>query len=630
MPFTTLDTLRTALQRRDVPTLVFWNRLEGLPRAKSFDRALRAEVRDALWMVTKQWQIGEFIGDDAGSPLGAQVQIDTTHLDRVTIGGTSAAHDDDTPLEATVERQRIQLTRGAGKIQLDLRVQLGRHWNKLLGASGLGDYHAAFRAKYPFALPPRDRSDAAADIYAHPAAWQRVAALAGRATDGGDLYLYLTADAAHHASDGIVLADVAHGSALDGLGDRLVAWFDDLYFQPSSTAAGAWQAEALEYKFSCSAPAASGETQLIADQYPGGHLDWYSFDVNARTGTRLVLQGGHASGTSVSPKQPTRRLPSYTRSFLPSQLMFDGMPNTRWWKFEESKVRFGGVTPATTDIAKLLLVEFGLVYANDWFLIPFTLSAGSLATIKQMTVTNSFGERFLIEAAGAGVENAWQEWRMFSLSARNTVAADTTMFLAPAVPKIQDGPPLDEINFVRDEMANMVWAIETMAPMVTGTSRVGSEIARETAAYHRHEIGMAPAPSPYKAPIYYDVMTPVPENWIPLVPTHVANSDREVELQRAGVLRLIDGDPQSPVRIEPATALLRRGRDQLPTQPMFVHEEEVPRSGTELTRAFQRTRWRGGRTFVWLSIAKETGRGGDRSGLAFDAIANPRHAPSAS
>ena len=30
-----------------------------------------AEVRDALWMLTRQWQMGEFEGDDAGSPIEA-------------------------------------------------------------------------------------------------------------------------------------------------------------------------------------------------------------------------------------------------------------------------------------------------------------------------------------------------------------------------------------------------------------------------------------------------------------------------------------------------------------------------------------------------------------------------------
>ena len=55
-----------ALTARQFPTITVWNRLEGRPRSVDFGRSLRAEVRDALWMLTRQWQVGEFQGDDAG------------------------------------------------------------------------------------------------------------------------------------------------------------------------------------------------------------------------------------------------------------------------------------------------------------------------------------------------------------------------------------------------------------------------------------------------------------------------------------------------------------------------------------------------------------------------------------
>ena len=55
---------------------------------------------------------------------------------------------------------------------------------------------------------------------------------------------------------------------------------------------------------------------------------------------------------------------------MPATVQFDGMPNTRHWTFEEGATNFGDIDPDTTDIAKLLLIEFGLVYANDWFLLP--------------------------------------------------------------------------------------------------------------------------------------------------------------------------------------------------------------------------------------------------------------------
>jgi len=56
--------LRAALADRAFPTVTVWNRLEGRPRTTDFDRALKAEVRDALWMLARQWQFGELRGED--------------------------------------------------------------------------------------------------------------------------------------------------------------------------------------------------------------------------------------------------------------------------------------------------------------------------------------------------------------------------------------------------------------------------------------------------------------------------------------------------------------------------------------------------------------------------------------
>jgi hypothetical protein len=96
---------------------------------------------------------------------------------------------------------------------------------------------------------------------------------------------------------------------------------------------------------------------------------------------------------------------------------------------------------------------------------------------------------------------------------------------------------------------------------------------------------------------------------------------REVQLQRAAMLRIIDGDDQVPVPVRPRTSLLRHGLDA--HQPYFLHEEEVPRAGTRVSESFQRTRWRDGRVWVWLGVRKQTGRGEGSSGLAFDRIVDP-------
>ena len=42
------------------PAIVTWNRLEGRPRKNDFSQSIRAEIRDPLWMLARQWQLGEF------------------------------------------------------------------------------------------------------------------------------------------------------------------------------------------------------------------------------------------------------------------------------------------------------------------------------------------------------------------------------------------------------------------------------------------------------------------------------------------------------------------------------------------------------------------------------------------
>ena len=121
-------------------------------------------------------------------------------------------------------------------------------------------------------------------------------------------------------------------------------------------------------------------------------------------------------------------------------------------------------------------------------------------------------------------------------------------------------------------------------------------------------------------------MSEVPEHWIPLIPVHVPGDTRETQLQRAAMLRFLDGDtaggvPVDPAPIRPRTSLLRVGLDGATApQPYFIHEEEVPRAGVRVTQSFQRTRWRDGRAWVWLGVRKQTGRGEGSSGLAFDRI----------
>ena len=282
--------------------------------------------------------------------------------------------------------------------------------------------------------------------------------------------------------------------------------------------------------------------------------------------------------------------------------------------------------PDTTDLAKLMLVEFGLVHANDWFLVPFVVPAGSVANIRGMAVTNVFGERIWIEGAGRGDDDAWQRWAMFlvSIKGRGHEPADLSLLIPPAAPKVIEGRPLEEVMLARDEMANMVWGVERTIQLPSGEPKRGREAANETRTFFENDLerrlGAPPQPPPAAegAQIRYQVMTTVPENWVPMIPMHAPNDIREVQLQRAAMPRVIEGDPAAPLPVRPRTSLLRHGLEA--GQSYFLHEEEVPRAGVRVTQSFQRTRWRDGRAWVWLGVRKETGRGEGSSGLAFDCI----------
>ncbi|MFI6676866.1 hypothetical protein [Kribbella sp. NPDC050470] len=616
MPFSITRNLGSVIAKKSRPAITIWNRLEGRPRAENFDRALRAEVRDALWMLTRQWQMGEFRGDDAGSPIDVKVHLETTKLQKYqAVLGPVEPFNDQIPLEAHVERMALAIAQGGHEIALDLRLLLGRQWLKLIRSVSPAPLVAEqFIGQYPIHVPdPTDLADA--PTCAHPEAWSSFAAVATRRMDGVKLLDHL-ASAGNHAYDGIP-ALVGMEAQVDVVAERFVRWFRRVFHQPAGP--GAWQKERLEYQFAVSAPYGEAEKVLAAEEYYQGHLDWYNFDVDP---TRETL--GDLDPAAVPPKP-------HTLSMLPTQATFNGMPNTRWWRFEDSRTNFGDIKPDTTDLAKLLLIEFGLVFANDWFVVPFTVPAATIAEIRGMAVTNVFGERTWVEAAGRGDDDDWQRWSMFLVSIRGEghQPADRSLLLPPAARQVLEGRPLEQVMLGRDEMANMVWGIEQTIALPSGDPANGREAAEQTRAFFEADLerrlGAPPEPLPPAegAKIRYKVMSSVPENWIPLIPVHVEGDNREVQLQRAAMLRIMEGDTAPTLEpVRPRTSLLRPGLEDTPPTGYLLHEEEVPRAGTVVSTSFERTRWNAGRAFVWLGVRKQTGRGEGSSGLAFDYLAD--------
>ena len=618
--------LKTALLSAEFRAAVtLWNRLEGRPRKEDFDRSLRAEVRDPLWMLTRQWQFGEFKGEDAGSAVKARVQLNTTRIDRYAVknenrdatGGEqflqAVPYDQTLPLEIEVERELV-LPPGPEPNTEDvaMRSRMGRHFVRLLKQAGLSSTvrnavvdQFGFKDISDKEILENDEPLELAHLQSDPLAWQSLSAVKGRLPDGRQLLVAMGSGDFDAFVDSSGLNPVLKDLAKDFL-----SWFRRLYSQPQSPDnEDAWAPSYLEYQFAVSAPEdKSGEKRVLltAEEYYHGTLDWYAFDIDNQR--RLEdLPGAEFPANGFKERAPI--------AFLPSQIEFNGMPNVRWWEFEDRRTDFGSIRANTADVPLLLLAEFGLIYGNDWTVIPYDLEVGSLADIKGIIVSDVFGVQTLIRPAGQGQRMDWQKWSMYNLA--SGAGVDNRLFLPPSVAKVHESNAIEKVVVARDEVANLVWGVEETIPGVAGTGVNGFEAGKALSSYFlANQTPPETTRVPNEANIRYVLGSSVPENWIPFIAAHKPGSNREVRLQRGALPRLTDQTHNTVVK--PRGQILRVGLDN--KQPYFVHEEEVPRAGVIVTRKFQRARGPNGEVFTWIGRRKETGRGEGASGLVFDRI----------
>jgi hypothetical protein len=587
----TLD-VKDILENVDIvlrAAVIAYNRLSPRPRAENLNESLRAAVRDPLWMLTRQWQLGEFEGEDTGSPVSAKIGYAHQSIDRIKMGQQPAMKYDhlQQPLEVAVEKEGIHLDirrPGAGfHGDLMFSVKLGKLFAKAVNIiPGAIDKYIT---RFPIITDEEDEE-----------ALQIGRSLNSLLPDGCAIVAAL-ADGTHASwlpTAGFSGPDQLTLTAIvQDLSHQFRQRLNRIFSQPeSSITSPAWVHTQLEYAFDIATPPAAQQAQtvLTADQYTGGTLDWYAFDLADQQHPGL-----HIDGDIPLPPPPLA-----VESFIPAPMRFRGMPQPRFWQMEENQLDFGKIDASTTSTLSLLLAEFGLVYGNDWFVLPHPLTINTLCEINGLLITDTFGFHTRIIAAGSSPETNWQRWAMYHLSERNSTARTTRslFLLPPAVNKSLVSEPIDQVNFIRDEMANMVWGVETFVPSQTGKGMSGK--------YKADAVEPPPfIPANEEVKIKYTLGTTVPKNWIPFVPARVALTIDQIKLQRA---RLAGSTPaRTAVIADPPT-------------PSFINEEEVPRAGVIVERHFQRARWIAGSTFVWSGRQKQAGRGEGASKLAFDQV----------
>ncbi|MEM7040366.1 MAG: hypothetical protein AAF570_25595, partial [Bacteroidota bacterium] len=260
-----------------------YNRLENRTRTSDFSKALRAEVRDPLWMLSRQWQMGEFKSENTGSPIKSRVHAALHPIQRFMgkAGGAVREIPNHQPLEVFVERERVPM-------DLLMRAEMGRHFLRILAKHIPSDrtrdqiiarlLSLTTPVRLRLTLPEKNLDTQA--LFSNRRLRMAATLLAaGDTFDGGALFDFLQkpGQTFSHLFDQIP-ANVPVAQ-VDEIGVEFMAWFRKVYAQPDSAEESSYLDSRGEYEFHLSAANADGQsTVLHAPQYHHGSLDWYAFD----------------------------------------------------------------------------------------------------------------------------------------------------------------------------------------------------------------------------------------------------------------------------------------------------------------------------------------------------------------
>lgn len=568
----------------------YLSRLEGRPRDNNLRRALAAEIRDPLWFLCRQWQMGEFAGEDTGSLAYIKYVGSVAGMPRWLKGGV------ETPLDATAPLEP-QTLREPFAPDLGLQVELGQDFGNLLRAEVgddtlAGTFLDAFRKVpgYAIEIPP----DANELDPVDPATKRFLAVTGARSVNGFALYTLgvgggplppgITSDPAR-------IAQIQ--AALGKLVQRVTAVFGELGVGDPV----AWQKDRLEYKLQVIAVDPAGNGNATLDAHPGsdGEYEWFSFDVAAKT----------AGATEIAPTP-------VAFTMVPARVQFDGMPSPRFWNFEENGLALPDITAERDDLVKIMTADFMLVHSNDWYAIPYAQSVGTLARTQYILVRDVFGKLTVVHRADQdATAPGTDRWTMFSIadrSGQSETLADYFILTPSAGPAMQLGTVMEDVRFGRDEMANMAWGIERITTSPIGEPRSGRDRDAEIDARRKPA---TPTPTT-EFPLRYAIESEVPANWIPLLPVQAEAGNPSIVLRRgAAVKQTTTGSGAVP-------SLSNILNPPPQASPYTIQEEEVPRSGLRVERVVFRTRWIDGSNHIWVQRRRSVGAGESQSGLKFD------------
>ncbi|WEK44002.1 MAG: hypothetical protein P0Y64_04000 [Candidatus Sphingomonas colombiensis] len=542
-----------------------YSRLEPQSVTGDPTAGVAAALHDPLWSMLRQWQVGEFAGEDAGTPLAVTIGTSSTPITLFAPGAPGGGAMAGQPIGSRATLDRLieaepPATPGAGSRQ---RAEASATLIAALAEAGL-DVATVLPGRYPFG------AGATGDL-PRPA----LAVMLRAGADAEPIAADLEAGTPDWLAPGSAAAKAA---AQEWLG-----WYRA---GVSPTASGAcWDAKRLEYHFSVATDAGRGQKVFTAPMHLGGDIDWHALDLVP--GASMSANGDPTFPLTPHDPPAGDGTPPTT---LVAPLRFAGMAADRFWEFEDGRVNFGSMSVQINDPARLCLIEFATVYGCDWFLAPVEVSASAFTTVTSLSVVDSFGVTTTIERAGTGSPGA--RFCLFEPSVAGSTETARGLLTIGGARGALEGPPREMVVFLRDETANMVWAIETNVEDASGLVRSRQDELRAIPDY--------PPPDP-RAELRYTLETEVPRHWIPMVPVPMAGATNGFILRKG---TMTDADDS-------------RGRI-LAGKPRELFDPEVPRGGIRVSRTPTLARDAAGRPIRWTALRSGEGFGELTSGFASD------------
>ena len=525
-----------------------WSRLWVSYRREDLTEGLRARIADPAWLLARQWQFGEFQGDDAASPVRVEITHRSAEVRALKLGdatGWTRLRDGDL-IEPLIEAQNKETSPSRTK----LAGELGLHFLRMVPA--------AHRARIRLWLVSRKMH---LQVGAHAPPYLR--GLAHGSVDGLRLVqvkaaFCARADAENKLASGTFAGWIA----------RLQEIAPQRFVRPIGKS---WDAAQMGYRASVRA----GGIALTAAAHDGGSLDWMSFDLDAA-----------AAPDAKAPTMGSRKI----STIIPTPVRYAGMPAARYWNFEAGDTYFGDLSADLTDLGQLILTEFAMVYSNDWFICPLPAKRGTLSRVTKVRILDTFGDEIVKKATSAEAEGK-TPWRFFELTGDPAPGEGQSpwMYLPRAVAGQEHGRDLEQVILSRDEEANLAWGIEDVIEGSDG--RPHRRVLDWQAWRADNEDPHVLADEAWK----FRLSRLLPGHWIPFAPEVGEDRRPTGRLLRS---RLADWDLFGADKRQlagPQGALLE------PSDALAIQEATVPRGGIVVSRQMQMARGPDGRRWLWAA-----------------------------